>query len=266
VAKIVSIHSFRGGTGKSNIAANLAAALASGGYRVALVDAGLQSPGVHILFGLNSEQTPCTLNCFLWGECSIDKAAYNVTETLERTYGASLGGGEIFIIPASMRPGQIARIAREGYNAALLNDGFFDLIADLQLDYLLVDTHPGVDEETLLSIAVSDLLFLAMRPGQQDFQGAGVALELVRKHDVGRIAIVLNKIPPELNRASLREKVESAYRIEVAAMFPMSAEMAGLAGGGVFLLRYPRHDFSKEMERLARAVAQPELEREKLAV
>ena len=266
VAKIVSIHSFHGGTGKSNIAANLAAALASAGSRVAVVDADLHSPGVHILFGLSSEQTPCTLNCYLWGECSIDKAVYNVTDTLQQSYKVSLNGGEVFVIPASMRPGQIARISREGYSASRLNDGLFDLIADLRLDYLLVDTHPGVDEETLLSIAVSDVLLLTMRPDKQDFQGAGVALELVRRHDVGQILILLNEIPGELNRTSLREKVESAYQIEVAAMFALSAEMAGLASGGIFLFRHPRDDFSNEIVRLSRLVAQPELEREKLAV
>lgn len=266
MSKIVSIHSFRGGTGKSNIAANLAAALASAGSRVALVDADLQSPGVHMLFGISSEQTPCTLNCYLWKECSIDKAAYNVTEALEQAYEVSLNGGEIFVIPASMRPEQIARISREGYSASRLNDGLFDLIAELRLDYLLVDTHPGVDDETLRSIVVSDVLFLTMRPDTQDFQGAGVALELVRRHEVGQISILLNGIPGELNRASLREKVESAYQIEVAAMFAMSAEMAELAGGGIFLLRHPKHDFSGEIERLSRAMAQPELLHEKLAV
>lgn len=266
MAKIVSIHSFRGGTGKSNIAANLAAALARAGSHVALVDADLQSPGVHTLFGLNSAQTPCTLNCFLWGECSIDKAAYNVSHSLEQTYALSLAGGEVFVVPASMRPSQIARISLEGYNASLLNDGFYDLIADLQLDYLLVDTHPGVDQETLLSIRVSDSVFFTMRPDNQDFQAAGAVLELVRRQDVSQISIVLNELPAGLNRASLRERVESAYRTEVVAMLPMSTRMAGLDGGGLFVLRYPEHELSYEIERLARAVARPEVAREKLAV
>jgi len=266
VATVVTIHSFGGGTGKSNITANLAAALASTGSRIALVDADLQSPGVHVLFGLSSEQTPCTLNCYLWGECSYDKAAYNVTETLEQSYELSLNGGEIFVIPASMRPVQIARVSRDGYDASRLNDGLFDVIAELRLDYLLVDTHPCVDEETLLTIAISDVLFLTRRPDKQDFRGAGVGLELVRRHEVGEVSIVLNEIPAELNRASLKEKVESAYQIDVAAMFAMSIEMAELGSEGLFLLRHPAHDFSQEIERLSRVVSQPELERERLAV
>ncbi|MHA2160599.1 MAG: nucleotide-binding protein, partial [Candidatus Thorarchaeota archaeon] len=45
--KIVSIHSFRGGTGKSNIAANLAATAALDGKRVAVMDTDIASPGIH---------------------------------------------------------------------------------------------------------------------------------------------------------------------------------------------------------------------------
>ena len=38
MSRIVSIHSFRGGTGKSNTTANVAALLASEGRRIGVVD------------------------------------------------------------------------------------------------------------------------------------------------------------------------------------------------------------------------------------
>ena len=52
MSRIVSIHSFRGGTGKSNTTANLAAILAASGRRVGVIDTDIQSPGIHVLFGL----------------------------------------------------------------------------------------------------------------------------------------------------------------------------------------------------------------------
>ena len=55
MAKIISIHSFRGGTGKSNMTANLAALLAAEGGRVGVIDTDIQSPGIHVLFGLNGD-------------------------------------------------------------------------------------------------------------------------------------------------------------------------------------------------------------------
>jgi len=75
VARILSIHSFRGGTGKSNVAANLATALACAGQRVALLDTDLPSPGVHAVFGVQTGELLPTLNDFLWGGCAITEAA-----------------------------------------------------------------------------------------------------------------------------------------------------------------------------------------------
>jgi len=49
MSTIVSIHSFRGGTGKSNLTANLASSLIQQGKRVAMVDTDIQSPGIHVL-------------------------------------------------------------------------------------------------------------------------------------------------------------------------------------------------------------------------
>lgn len=62
MARIISIHSFRGGTGKSNTTANVAAILAAQGRRVAVIDTDIQSPGIHILFGLAGEAITALLN------------------------------------------------------------------------------------------------------------------------------------------------------------------------------------------------------------
>ncbi len=78
MAQIVSIHSFRGGTGKSNTAANLAAQVAMAGKRVGIVDTDIQSPGIHVLFGLDETKMGHTLNEFLRGECSIEDVAFSV--------------------------------------------------------------------------------------------------------------------------------------------------------------------------------------------
>ena len=48
--KVIAVHSYRGGTGKSNFTANLAAEVALRGYRVGVVDTDMPSPGIHNLF------------------------------------------------------------------------------------------------------------------------------------------------------------------------------------------------------------------------
>ena len=80
--KVVSIHSYRGGTGKSNFTANLATTVALQGHRVGIVDTDLPSPGIHNLFCLEPEQVDHALNHYLWGESPIESTAYNVSENV----------------------------------------------------------------------------------------------------------------------------------------------------------------------------------------
>jgi septum site-determining protein MinD len=246
MAKIISVHSFRGGTGKSNTTANLAAIGAQRGGRVGVVDTDVNSPGIHVLFGMDESHMDHSLNDYLWGKCSIKDTAHNVTGRL----GVSVPG-EIYLIPSSIKTGEIARILREGYDVGLLNDGFQDLIEDLDLDYLLIDTHPGINEETLLSIAISDMLALIMRPDQQDFQGTSVTVEVARKLGVPDMYLVINKAPEALDFDKLKADVEKLYNCDVAVILPHSDDMMMLGSAGIFSLRFPDHPVTAIYQRLA---------------
>jgi len=246
MSKTVSVHSFRGGTGKSNTTANIAALLAMEGRRVGVVDTDIQSPGIHVLFGLDEENMSYSLNDYLWGKCAIEQAALDVTQRLGGDFK-----GQIFLIPSSIKAGEIARVLREGYDVSLLNDGFHELIEKLKLDVLMIDTHPGLNEETLLSIAISDALVVVMRPDQQDYQGTGVTVEVARKLDVPRLVLLVNKVPQTFNSAEVKARVERAYGCEVAAVLPHSDELMALASSGIFVLKYPDHAVTAELKRLA---------------
>ena len=243
---IVSVHSFRGGTGKSNVTANLSTLLAAGGRRVGVIDTDIQSPGIHILFGLDDRQVTRALNDYLYGQCRIEDTAYHVTppEVLA-------AGGRVYLIPSSIKAGEIARVLREGYDVGLLNDGIHTLIDALRLDVLMIDTHPGLNEETLLSIAVSNALIVVMRPDQQDYQGTSVTVEVARKLDVPRLMVLVNKVPAVFDAAEVRSRVENAYKADVAAVLPHSDEMMTLGSAGLFVLRYPDHPVTASLKQVA---------------
>lgn len=255
MSKIISVHSFRGGTGKSNTTSNLAALFAAEGNKVGVIDTDIQSPGIHVLFGLEEEDMRYSLNDYLWGKCEIQHAAHDVTATALQgapADAANVKKGQIFLIPSSIKAGEITRVLREGYDVGLLNDGFHKLIEELNLDILLIDTHPGLNEETLLSIAISDALVIIMRPDQQDFQGTGVTVEVARRLDVPKMVLVLNKTPPLLDFDELKTQVEEIYRAPVAAVLPHSDEMMALASRGVFVLRFPNHPITQSLKRVVR--------------
>jgi MinD-like ATPase involved in chromosome partitioning or flagellar assembly len=248
LARIISTHSFRGGTGKSNTTANIAVLMAKAGYRVGVIDTDIQSPGIHVMFRIEAGDMPYSLNDFLWNKCRIEQAACDVTP---RSIGKIEEGADcprLFIIPSSLKTGEIAKILREGYDVARLNDGFQQLIHQLRLDFLFIDTHPGVNEETLLSIAISDVLILLVRPDHQDFQGTAVAVELARKLDVPELFVVLNKVPAGMDPTVLQVQVESMYSAEVLAVLPLSIEMARTGSGDIFCNRYPNHPVTHELK------------------
>ena len=236
MSRIIAIHSFRGGTGKSNTTANIAALLAAEGRRIGVVDTDIQSPGIHVLFGVDQETLSHSLNDYLWGKCSIEQAAHDVTPNLN----ASIEG-RVFLIPSSIKPTDIARVMHEGYDVGLLNEGFRDLIGDLALDALLIDTHPGLNEETLLSIAMSNALVIIMRPDQQDYEGTSVTISVARKLRVPHMMLVVNRTPTVFDFAEVKDRVEKIYECEVAAVLPHSDELMVLSSAGIFALKYPDH-------------------------
>jgi septum site-determining protein MinD len=254
LAKIISTHSFRGGTGKSNTTANLAVLVARAGNRVGVIDTDIQSPGIHVIFQLSESRIEYALNDYLWGKCRIEETAYDVTDAAIGNVDEDAERPRVFLIPSSVKVGEIGRVLKEGYDVAKLNDGFQRLIRDLELDYLFIDTHPGVNEETLLSIAISDKLILVMRPDSQDFQGTAVTAELARRLDIPEMLIVINKVPPNMDTVALRDRVEKSYGAEVAALFPLNYEIVRLASAGIFVNRYPDHPMTLALQQVASRV------------
>jgi septum site-determining protein MinD len=249
MSRIISVHSFRGGTGKSNTTANVAVAIACQGKRVGIIDTDIQSPGIHVLFGLEPDQIEFTLNSYLWGNCAIDKAVYDVTPKEVKAKH-----GSIFFVPSSIKMADISKILREGFSVETLQDGFESLIDSLGLDYLFIDTHPGLNEETLLSITMSDVLLLLMRPDQQDFQGTAVTVDVARKLGVSQMLVVINRMLPSFDQEMLRERINKTYQVSVAGILPNSEDMMMLASNGLFILRYPNHPLSVEYQAIANLI------------
>ncbi|MCP5096166.1 MAG: MinD/ParA family protein [Chloroflexi bacterium] len=259
MSKIVSIHSFRGGTGKSNTTANLASLVAITGKRVGIVDTDIQSPGIHVLFGLDDKKMGRTLNEYLRGECAIEDVAFSIGDNPGDAPGRQhLRGKDLWLIPSSIDGVEISRILRDGYDVNQLNRGLNQIRKSLNLDYLFIDTHPGLNDETLLSIAISDVLILLMRPDQQDFQGTIVTVDVAYSLEVPHLYLVVNKALSKYDFAQMKADIETVYKTPVAGILPLSEEMVDLASGDLFALRYPDHQWSQTLRGVADTILQSE--------
>ncbi len=250
MTKIITIHSFRRGAGKSNLVANLAALLAAEGYRVGVGDSDFQAPSLHLFFNMPENDITSSLNDYLWGTIELMPTIYDVTSHL----GADMRGS-VSLIPASPRTADIMRILRSSYDFERFSDGFQQVVETARLDYLLLDTAAGLNEDTLQSIAIANTLILLLRPDPQDFQGTAVTVEVARSLEVQRLLLVLNDAPDNLDIPQAKNQLEQTYSCDVAAVLPHSDALLTLGSSGLFVLQYPNDPLTAQLKQLARLIA-----------
>ncbi|MBT2405541.1 MULTISPECIES: MinD/ParA family protein [unclassified Streptomyces] len=233
MSQIITVHSYRGGTGKSSTTANLALLLASAGRRVALVDTDIQTPSLDVMFSGAMAPVRRSLADYLMGHCEIEDAAYPAD--------TDAGHEGLFLVPARNRAAGINEIMGRGYDVGLLREGFDRLIDSLALDVLLLDTHAGFNNETVTSMASADVLVIMTRADRLDLAGAGETMALAGRLGCVRMSVAVNLAPGGVVHDRLRSEVESAYATKVTAVLPYAPEMASLAGERLFSTAYPHH-------------------------
>jgi septum site-determining protein MinD len=155
MSKIITIHSFRRGVGKTSLVSNLAVLLAMQGRRVALIDTDFQSPSIHLFFDLSNGEDTHVLNDYLWDKCDILSTVQDVTSQI-----AENAAGKLFVIPASNNIADIMQITHTPPNIDRYVGGLEKLGRELSLDTILVDASAGLSEDTLQAIAVSNVVVL----------------------------------------------------------------------------------------------------------
>ena len=215
---------------------------------MAVVDTDIQSPGIHVLFGLGNSPMRYCLNDYLRRECSIKDPIYDVSGRF------SLPPGRINLIPSRLNAEAIVTMLKEGFDVQRLSTAFSDLTKELQLDILLVDTHPGVEEDTLLSIAMCDILVVILRPDEQDYVGTAVTFEIARRMEVPKTFLIANRVPSELDTEQLASMLEETYKVSVVGVFPFSYGLMMAQSKQVYSFAHPNDPFSVAIKATAEKI------------
>lgn len=231
--RIITVHSYRGGTGKSTTAANAALLATAAGRRVAIVDTDIQSPGLHRFFGLGRFSACRSLADYLVGNCEIIDAVGAMPD------GES--GGGLWIVPARSRINEVNEILRNGYDVGLLREGFDALIEELELDVVFLDTHSGMGNETAVAVAVSTSLLVITRADHLTSE-ARENLTLARRLGNPAASVVVNMMPEGMPAETVCERAEEIYQSPVIAILPYCPEVAALGSDGLFARDNPRHE------------------------
>lgn len=240
MTEVIMTNSFRGGTGKSTIISNVASTLASYGNKVIIIDGDVISPGVHALFGLSIEDFDKTLTEYLVGKVPVHDILYDISENL------ALPDESLFLVPANMAQSDIANFLHTGGRSNKFHKVIDELREEYEPDYILIDTHPGVNEELLNAAPASDVLFNVIRPDNQDYQGLGVSGNMAKELGLD-VYVVLNKVHPKMDSNQIGKDLFNKYKIPVAGALPLSDDILLSQSQYVFTDMHPDHPYSKEI-------------------
>jgi chromosome partitioning protein len=177
MSQCIAFHSYKGGTGKTTIACNLAAMLAFKGYNVSLLDLDVYAPSLHSYFDCNPDKW---INDLLFENSELREIMVDMTPALTQytAEGNNKKLGRLLVGFSNPQKEEIYKlegsIKTANANIQLLRRFVQlreDLISDYDSDYVILDTSPGIRYWSINSLAVADVLFLTLKYGDLDIEG-----------------------------------------------------------------------------------------------
>jgi MinD-like ATPase involved in chromosome partitioning or flagellar assembly len=171
MTKCIAFHSYKGGTGKTTIAANFSALLAKKGYNVYLLDLDVYAPSLGSYFDIYEPKK--WINDFLLGNATVDDVCLDITKRISNDMKGTLNVGfansskeEIYKLEGNVsRQSSQMQLLR---NFILLRE---ELFVKKNADFVIIDTSPGIRYWSINTLAVSDIVILTLKMGDLDIEG-----------------------------------------------------------------------------------------------
>lgn len=226
MGKTIGIVSLKGGVGKTSVVTALGGAMAGFGKKVLLIDGNLSAPnlGLH----LNIVNPDTTLHHVLSRDARVRDAIYEL--------------GCFDVIPASI-------FGRHELNPLKLKDRIKSL--KRKYDFIILDSSPSLDEETLAVMLASDGLLVVTTPDHPTLGVTLKAIKLAKQRGTPIDGIVLNKVNNKNFELSIND-IEKTVDLPVMAVIPHDINVLKSLSEFVPSTIYnPKSDASLEYKKLA---------------
>ena len=252
-------HSYKGGTGKTTIAANLAVMCAQRGKNVCMLDFDFRAPSLYFLFK-TKPRSGAWLNDFLEDKCTISNALHKIDIPTE----GKLAIG--FANPASDVMREINRKDRKWWATVLrrLLDTKRAILGDLGFDLLFFDTSPGIHDSSMNALAVSDMIVLTLKRDELDVEGTKELIEWFYKRLGRQTAMIINRVlfqpnAPVANdqEERLSEEVHGKFGFPVVGVIPCFCDLLIDGSHLLYSLEKPDHPFVERLSMIADVMEKP---------
>lgn len=253
--KIITLHSFKGGAGKSVVSANLAADLALKGKKVALIDLDLRGPTLATVFSGLTDKSDGNLNEFLMGK--------RVKIFKKVKIGEKNGENIILYVSPSKMESHVDEILSNPKVSKKMLTRLISIKNYLNrnnFDFVIIDNSAGINMSSMNSIVLADYLILVTRPNYFEIEGLLFTLEQIytKLGDENlKILLVINQIPTVVSAEELIKKIEDKIgemkfqKVLSTIRIPCYCEMPIEATKSVIVLTQPKHSFSKNIDEIA---------------
>jgi septum site-determining protein MinD len=251
MGKIVAVHSYKGGTGKTLISINLAVTLAKHGKKVCLMDLDFRAPSLSTL--LNIDKVEYWLNDYLNGVCEIDKVLIDLSTKIgsQGKFFVGLANPSVEAIRDMSSKDRKWEMRALGRLLSLRNS----LLNANGFDYIIFDTSPGLQYSSINAIVSADLVIVATTLDNSDAEGTKRMLRDLYDLFEKKTELVLNKVMYDdalrSGRDRLQALVKDIYQVPLLGVIPCFCDISRAEGKIIFVHEKPEHPFTRILEDIA---------------
>jgi chromosome partitioning protein len=284
LVKTIAFHSYKGGTGKTTIAANLSTLLVSKGYNVLLVDMDVYAPSLHVYFNFKPEKW---MNNYLLDDLEFTDVIYDFTDIVNDFYTSTLSGnkmGLFSIVFSNPKKEEITSLDfqnRDSSKSQMLKKMLYlreKTAPDVIYDYIILDTSPGIRPWSINALAIADVIILSLKMDHIDIEGTKQMADDVYKSFINfgaKSYLLLNRIagyctPSNLNKGLISKpgrfeftlleqsetmiELENYLKMDVVSTIPCYCDIQFERQEFVTVLKYPNHPFVGKMNELVNKI------------
>jgi flagellar biosynthesis protein FlhG len=173
--QVIAVTGGKGGVGKTTVAVNLAASLASRGKEVLLLDGDLGLANVDVFLGLTPR---LTLADVLAGNCTLEEVVIDAPQGFK-------------VVPAASGIAELAELD------TLAHLGLVRAFGDLahKLDVMVVDTAPGIAGSVLQFSQAAQQVLVVICDEPASLTDAYALIKILsRDHGVGKFRVLVNQV------------------------------------------------------------------------
>ena len=286
MTKVVAFHSYKGGTGKSTLSANLSALMAKRGFSVFLLDMDLYAPSLHAYFDVKPKKW---INDFLFEEAELDDITFDRTEMIDKFYhntSFKQNGGKILTAFSNSSREEVYKIdgtTRNEISKMQLLRRFIllreNIVATYNPDYIIIDTSPGIRYWSINSLVIAEIIILSLKSDGIDIKGTHVLSDEIYKNftKLGtKSYLLLNRVagyclPPSVNQEGIASgsqdysvvlneqsmsirKLNTDLNLDIISSIPCYCDIQFNSEEYLTVLKNPDHPFSAKMNELVNSL------------